>query len=488
MTLTALLTVFSITLAIFSLARPVGRRSLALFVPLWRMVLAICLSFLCIILRDAPFSVKPPFGWRLDLVEFSLTVVAFIAPVGIALWCWYTWSRAKLTRRNIGGLDAVLKAALREEEFDEVERIISKNKNRLDQLPSSAASALFNSKIVAALVQSNSMVHLELLSNMQFLSSLDDRFGAVDIVVRELLRAPASPLRSAVVSHYGGVENLVYTEMERALMEKTFLNPQWYLETRADYPLVISAVEELGSGKFDTDYNNVGRAYEARQGISTRSHCPLYLAAKTIVLAIEEAIKKRAEGDFYVSDLLDIFRAVQERSRFNKEVWDSDLANSEFPTPYAYLLYEIADDLYSLSCAAVQSATSKVQPPQVEAPDRIAHDLALIWSFCVWNIADSKAQVSPGFRDGLIREYLKFILELGWEPSEVYHGPSGNGVQGLETWRDLFAEELRQRFVGDSGKRLDTLRQAMQSLDRGKMYVFNGYDWLEQKLFGSQKP
>jgi|SRR6185369_2610534 hypothetical protein len=87
MTLAALLTVFSITLAIFSLARPVGRRSLSLFVPAWRMVAAICLSLICIIVRDAPFGVKPPFHWRLDLVEFGLNLGAFIAPVGIALWC-----------------------------------------------------------------------------------------------------------------------------------------------------------------------------------------------------------------------------------------------------------------------------------------------------------------------------------------------------------------------------------------------------------------
>jgi len=448
------------------------------------MVVAICLSFLCIIVRDAPFGVKPLFGWRLDLVEFGLTIGAFIAPVGIALWCWNTWYRAKLTRKNIGRLESVLKAALREDEFDEVERIISKNKNRLDKLPPGAASALFDPKIVAALIGSNSMVHLELLSNMLFLSSLDNRFGAVDVVVRELLLAPVSPLRSAVVSHYGGLENLKYTDPERVLMEKTFLNPKWYLETRADYPLVISAVEALGSGKLDSDYNNVGRTYEAGQGISTRSQCPVYLAAKTIVLAIEAAIEQRAEGDFYVSDLLDIFRAIQERSKYNKEIWNSDLANSEFPTPYAYLLYEIAGDLHSLSCAAVQSATSKIVPQQVESPNRTARDLVLIWSFCVWSIADSPEEVSPNFRKSLIREYLKFVLELGWAPSEVFHGLRGNAVQGLDAWRDLFAEELGQRF-GNSGPRLEALQDAMQSLDKGKMYVYHGYKWLERKLFGS---
>jgi hypothetical protein len=56
-------------------------------VPAWRMVAAICLSLICIIVRDAPFGVKPPFHWRLDLVEFGLNLGAFIAPVGIALWC-----------------------------------------------------------------------------------------------------------------------------------------------------------------------------------------------------------------------------------------------------------------------------------------------------------------------------------------------------------------------------------------------------------------
>lgn len=482
MTLAALLTVFSITLAIFSLARPVGRRSLALFVPAWRMALAICLSFICILVRDAPFGVKPPFHWRLDLVEFGLTLSAFLAPVGIAVWCWRTWHQAKLTPRNVDRLENVIKAAIREDEFDEIERIISKNESTLDQLPASAASALFNPKIVAALVGSNSTAHLALLSNMDLLRSLDNRFGAVDVVVRELLRAPESPLQAAVVSRYGGLENLQYTDAQRALIEKTFLNPEWYMESRADYPLVISAIEDLNSGKRDSDYNSVGRAYESRQGISTRSQCPIYLAAKTVVLALQAAVEQGARGDFYVTDLFDMFRAVQGHSRFNKEIWQGNLSNWEFPTPYAYLLHEIASDLRDLSGIAVQRATPRAEPRQVESPGDIAQALAMTWSFCAWSIADSDGQVSPSFRDSIIQQYLKFILELGWAPSEVYHGPGANGVQGLEVWRDLFAAELRRRFAGNSGTRLGTLKSAMKSLDKGKMYVFDGYDWLEQKL------
>jgi len=46
----------------------------------------------------------------------------------------------------------------------------------------------------------------------------------------------------------------------------------------------------------------------------------------------------------------------------------------------------------------------------------------MTWSFCVWSFADSDGQVSTIFRDSIIQEYLKFILELGWALNEVYHG------------------------------------------------------------------
>jgi hypothetical protein len=488
MTLAALLTFFSIVVAILALARPVGRRSLALFVPMWWIVAAVFLSLLCIIWRDAPLGLKPPFHWRLDLVEFGFTLGAFIIPVGVATLGAMRWYRAQLTSRNIHRVEGVVKASLRENEFDEIERIIRKNRDALNQLPASAAALLFHPKLVAALVASNSMLHLELLCNIQLIQSLDNPFGALDVVTRELLRSSVSPLRSAVVSQYGGLENLKYTDAERDLMQKTFLKPTWYRDTRADYSLVISAVEALARDKFDRVYNNVGRAYEATQGMSTRAKCPIYLATKTIVLALDAAIRQRVEGDFYVSELHDIFHTVLERSRYNTEVWESETANSEFPTPYAYLLYEIASDMHDLSCTAVQSATSENDSQPVAAPDRMAQDLAQCWSFCAWSIASSQKHVSADFRNSLISEYLKFVLELGWEPSEVYYGTTGHAVQGLDAWRDLFVAQLRQRFAGESGPRLDTLKDAVQSLDQGKMYVCDGYDWLEQKLFGKTEP
>src|SRR5262249_7334845 len=159
-----------------------------------------------------------------------------------------------------------------------------------------------------------SLIHLELLSDTAFLEALENRFAAVDVVVRKLLRSEISPLRSAVVKTYGGLENAVYPEEERQLIQKTFQSPAWYVKANAHYPLVTSAVEELTSGRLDSEYNEIGRSYEASQGISRRSHCPVYLAVKTEVLAIETAIKQRGEDDLYVSDLSDVFRAILERS------------------------------------------------------------------------------------------------------------------------------------------------------------------------------
>jgi len=418
---------------------------------------------------------------------FGLTVGAFIIPVLAGLWGWASWDLARLTSGRIRRVENVFRAALREHEFDEVERIIRKNQEQLAQLPASAASVLFDPAMVAALVASRSLVHLELLANMQFLKSLENRFGAVDVVVRELLRSEVSPLRSAVVNEYGGLEHLVYSDLERALVGKTFQNPQWYFEASAHYPLTISAVETLRSGKLDADYNDVGRDYEASQGVSKRSRCPIYLAVKTEVLAIAAALEAGVENDFYVSDLFDVFRAVQERSRYDERVWKSPLCNPEFPTPYAFLMYTIAMDLDDLSCTAVRKAIGPSAPEQsgapqqAQAPGEVARALAQTWSFCVWSIADSKRQVAPEFQAHIIEEYLLFILKLGWQPSEICFGGM-NAVEGLTVWRDLFAMELRSRFSGRDFLRWMPLQEALSSLDQGKRYVAEGCAWLRKEL------
>ena len=483
MTLEALLTFFGILAAVLAIARPVQRHSLRLFVPAWRLPAAILLSFALIVCRDAPFGVSPPFGWSLSKVMFGLTVAAFVVPVLVALSCWASWERAKLTGKRIKLVENIFTAALREREFDEVERIVRKNQERLDQLPADAASVLFSPAMVASLVGSHSLVHLELLADRRFLKSLENRLGAVEVVIRELLRSDVSPLRSAVVNKYGGLEHLTYTDPERSLVEKTFQNPEWYSEANAHYPLTMAALEPLRTGELDSVYNDVGRHYEASQGISSRSRSPVYLATKTEVLAIEAALEGLVERDFYVTDLWDIFRAVLERSKFDEEVWENPRSNHEFPTPYAYLLYQITGDLCDLSGRALQAATP-ADSCRAEEPGQVARALALTWSLCVWRIATSQDQVGPQFRSQVIREYMLFVLALGWQPSEIYLGPGAEAVEGLEAWRDLFLSELKARFVGGNSAERTVLRDALESLDQGKRHVYEGCDWLEEELFG----
>jgi len=335
--------------------------------------------------------------------------------------------------------------------------------------------------MVKVLADSNSFVHLELLTDLKLLDSLENRHGAIGAVVRELLRSEASPLRSAVIDKYGGLEHNIYSPEQRALIEKTFQNPEWYFQASAHYPLVISAMEALRSGKFDVEYNSSGRDYEATQGTSRRASCPIYLAAGAEALAIEAALEQRVELDFYSTDLYQIFVAVQEKSNFDEKVWSDPRNNSEFPTPFAYLLYTIASYLEDLSRLAIQ-ATSSQSLVENGAPGEVAEQIVRSWSVCVWSIADSAQEVSSDFRLSIIRQYLVFMLQLGWGISEVYLGPIPSNVVDLSAWRDFFLAKLKSMLHPSDHARWYALQEAVESLDKGKGYVSDGYEWLQDSL------
>jgi hypothetical protein len=88
--------------------------------------------------------------------------------------------------------------------------------------------------------------------------------------------------------------------------------------------------------------------------------------------------------------------------------------------------------------------------------------------------------VSPKFRTAIIKEYLLFILQLGWRPSEICFRTGA--VQGLDVWRNLFSSRLRSIFAGRDYLHWMPLQEAMSSLDMGKGYVAEGYDWLKQEV------
>jgi hypothetical protein len=116
----------------------------------------------------------------------------------------------------------------------------------------------------------------------------------------------------------------------------------------------------------------------------------------------------------------------------------------------------------------------------IAAPVAIDRQLAMIWSFCAWGIADAKGKVSEAFRIGMIQEYLDLVLALHCQPSAI--PVLGSSVTGLESWRDLFLEEIRNRFAGSSGDVRESLARAFRDLDRAKKHVLDGSEWLKEQL------
>jgi len=481
MSLDGLLTFFGILLGIYAIADPVQRCSIMLFSPLWMLITALLIGFILVLLPGAAES------WWNPLCKpslFLIHILSFAVPVSAAIMCGLYWKQARITNKNKENFSDLFKTSLLEKRYNEAVRITKKNQSYLTILPMDSLELLFSAELVGELISKRSYLHLELLSDIQFIDSIrEKRFDFLNIVIRGLLKAETSPLKSAVLSLYGGYEWHSYSDFERKLFESTFQNPDWYHKTQSHYPLIISSIEKLRSGAIDIEYNQNGRNYETDQGISSRSNCSIYLAIKTHVVAVKEAIKKRVDLDFYITDLWDVFREILRRSSYQSFTWESELSNSDHPTPFAYLLYEINHDLKDLSREALEIATNKNdQKWIVNLPGSLAKQISKTWSFCVWDIARSKGNVSDLFRDRVINSCFEFILKLGFQPSEIYLLPIPANVEGLNAWRDLYLDQIRRRFRGGDLQEKLILKNAIDLLDIGKKYVQEGKDWLIKEL------
>lgn len=334
--------------------------------------------------------------------------------------------------------------------------------------------------MVRELLRAGSLLHLSLLSDKGLLRSLKDRHTPVDAVVRELLLAENSPLRSAVVASFGGHEGLPYTQEEQDVFGSTFQDPEWYCEANGHYPLIRSAMEELRSGRLDVEYNQRGSNYETNEGISPRSRCVIFLAMKAEVLAIAAAVSNDFEEDIYVTDLWNLFRAIRKRSVYDSEVWEGALSNREHPTPYAYLLYQIVQDLAGLSCKAFRTATPSETGSSIVPPGNMARRLSQTWAYCVLEVASdaADANLSHSFRLDVLRGYLDFVLQLGSELGVSVP----EGVEGLGQWQDLFCDTLRECFRSENPNVKSWLTGAVKTLDDSIAYIRGRKDWLKRKL------
>lgn len=485
-----LLTFFGIGVAILAIADPVTRRAFRLFVRKHLLFGGFALSFMLILSAKFLHDEHPA-------IDISLQAAAFLCLVALAGLGWRQYAAAKLTPANASGFSELLSVALLEQRFSEIERVLSENRERISPLLTpEGRRLLFEPAMVRAMLDTRSLIHLELLSEMPFLESLENRLSVVDVVVRALLDAPQSPIRSAVIRSYGGDETDSPDPRVLALFKATFESPSWYLATRADYPLLLAALEALRSGSLDAVYNSPNERYVARQGVSLRVRCPVFLAQKTHVIALHAAASDNADGDFYVSDFLDLFRELLSRYRPRH---DDQESLSEPPTPYAFLLTEILADLRALSRRSLQSncretpveapGESRTKVPwlgdsksRMLPPPRLAEDLARIWSFCCLELAEcGDDQVGARFRRNELRWYIDFLLQLRHSPHEAFNA-IGEITSGLGQWHGLFVAEFRDRLQSSNPGTRERVLDAIGALDSGKGWVLYGRDSLMEEL------
>lgn len=482
MNLEALLTFCGLLAAAVAIMGAVQRKALLLFVPKWLVPVLSCAALILLIMRDAPFGVPPLFGWRLDRVSYFLELGSFLLPIGSAIIAWWLWWRARLSSRNLPYLEEFLHAALREGEFDEVERVLRMNRHTLTKILPNAATVLFSPRLVHQMVTTYSFIHLELLAQRPFLESLDNRLQAVDVVVRELLVAESSPLQSAVVNRFGGIEHLQYTDLDKKLIESTFEDPDWYHDTYAHYPLIITVMNVIESGTLDVAYNRVDENYVATQGISKRAKCSLFLAIKTQVMALDAAVEMGSEKDFYISDLWQIVQKIYSRSKYDVVAAQPTLGIYDPYTPYSFLLNEIMDDFENLTRQAVRKSVEKDKyAPQDAKPMPTGKELVRFWFLSIWEVMDRTNAINPAHLDSMVERYFRFMFALGWQPSEILYS-SGQSVPHLNAWRDLLCSQIKGCTTGIKDGHFIALHRVFKHLDWGKPFISDGYEWLETQL------
>lgn len=490
MNLGHLLTFIALLVASYSVLSPAYRSLVIIFINISLLIITILsATFLLLLPQILSYISYKAYGVAeyVELAEAESLVpgIGFLLLIGLLAYYGIQLKRHRLSSSHMEKFEGFVSSALKEHEYNGLHLLIESNINSLPELlknKTKTLERLFDPAFVDDSVKKRSWIHLKMLAlkleNKYFFEILPDRFTSTGNVVRALLRSEVTPIHKEVVASYGGHEGLRQSPEERGLIQSTLLTPKWFMGTCAHYPLVIYATERLLSGELDKPYNSSSELYVRSQGVSLRSRCPVWIAEKTVVLAIKSAIEDGEKGDMYVTTLWDIFKHICDRSRYDPTIWDTPLR--EYPSPYAYLLKEISYDLKDLasnSCREALLEGTVIQDPN-DAPQ--LEQIARSWATCVWYIADRKESTSENFRVELVRNYLDFLLQIGFSPWDVLGRNPNLSGKVLENYRDFFVNKLT--FYTFAGERLKIINKAIDTLDSGKGWVTNGRQWLEDKL------
>ena len=472
-----LLAFLAVCIGFYAAASPVQRESVKQFVPLWLIALPLTVSMVLVFFQRWISAVAP--SWH--LLEFCLGLASFGILVLALVFAWLLWEHAYLGSKPDCRIERILRVAALESKYAEAERVLIKNRDQVITLSGDAQNRIFETDLVSGFLEAHSWFHLDLIKDQKALNRLADGRRAVYQVLRAMLLTDGlSPISSFVAERSGGDEVTLPSQRELDFVDGTFGDSSWYIGSNAHYPLTITAIELLRSGRFDEGYNQLGGAYEATQGISERARCPVYAVVVVETHAIIEAIEARSEGDLYVTDLWDLFAAVSSRSSFEASIWESPEANWEYPTPFAYLLSSICSTLRQVYLKCLEKSTHKSYGPWVvDPPHATAVQAAKAWSFCAWNLCYHRSTSGEEFRKNLVRTYLESTVMLGWQVERAFNSVPNRPVGGINVWRDLLADELSQRFFPTAAKR--ELRAAHQDVDNG-LYAGPAKEWLAERL------
>lgn len=474
MSFEGLLAISGIVLAVYAIAQPVQRRSISLFVPGWLVPFSLLLSAVVLFWREgASVFGYEFFSWS----TFTLTVVSFFFPVIATSWAIALWHIARLTKSKDKRFRDFVLACLREGKFDELVRILERNYHRLAaNCKPDTADLLFEVRFVQAMTRARTWIHLKLLTNNALLDLLPDHHHAVGRTLRELLFADNSPLRTSALLDEGGDETLHCTDEEQGLINRTFRNPQWYHRCRAGYPVLIAACEIIDSGALDTSYNRPDARYGARQGVATRTSCPVFLAEKTIAHALRASLEKSSTSseDTHcdATDLWDLLNAVHEHSKYRPETWDEPFGYGDYPTPFGFLLGEILSDYEHICDEAWRKCGFGAEPP----PDELG-PVVHMWAYSVMFLAKDEGSVSPKFRLARLKSYLNMTLRH--RHTEVN---ASDKKESQAAWTSMFIGGLKEasRVWKSDGEGL--LTKAVNALDIAKQHVFKNHGWLRDEL------
>ncbi len=477
MTLDGLLALVAAVVAVYAIPRPSTRESIKLFAPLWLLLSSLLLPAIAIIAADCVDKLSP---WQLlPSARFILEKAAFLLPVGVFCFAGYRWWCAKLKKRHEQKFMDFIAICQRDGDFAELVRIVEKN---CDQLPSlfrpETLYRLFDPRFVSIMVKARCWVHLDLLGQKDVQSAMPRFSWALKVVLKELLTAETSPLRSEFITPLG---RPVESDEEK-LLDKTFMNPEWYIsdgEIKFDGILDGFCTEVLRSGRYDEDYNRSDSLYSSYYGGATSMSCPLFMSVKMYLRAVDLGVE--ANIHLCTTCLVQIFQEIAKRSRYSVGVWESNREIVDHPTPFSVLLETVVTDLEEVAANARPDPDEPDSAPRGDA----WKDVIRAWADCVfWLVAqwdgdeesDSTELVKPEFARGFVENYLRFIIE-SWCVSQ-------HAKKGEDPWVNVPIEKLTEA-VSLHGRRAKNEGMDVLNRIRDENYSKLGdelYDLIRPKL------